>query len=43
MKGRRVSMAETVDGTATILEGACDELPEDRLFMIGSLAEVRDG
>jgi len=39
--GRRVSLAETVEGTAAILEGRCDELPEDSLFMIGSIGEAR--
>lgn len=41
--GRRVSAAETVEGVAAILDGSCDDLPEDALFMIGSLAEVRRG
>ncbi|HSB20578.1 MAG TPA: F0F1 ATP synthase subunit beta [Anaeromyxobacteraceae bacterium] len=40
LPGRRVSVGETVDGAAAILEGRCDELPEDRLFMIGALSEV---
>jgi F-type H+-transporting ATPase subunit beta len=39
--GKRVSLAETVEGTAAILEGRCDELPEDSLFMIGALREAR--
>ncbi len=38
--GRRVPMTETVDGVAAIVEGRHDALPEDKLFMIGSLAEV---
>jgi F-type H+/Na+-transporting ATPase subunit beta len=43
MPGRRVSMAETVSGAGAIVEGQCDELPEDSLFMIGALAELRRG
>ena len=39
--GKRVAMADTVEGTAAILEGRCDALPEERLFMIGALEEVR--
>jgi len=39
--GRRVAMADTVAGTAAIVEGRCDELPEDQLFMIGALSEVQ--
>jgi F-type H+-transporting ATPase subunit beta len=40
--GRRVSMADTVDGAAAIVEGRCDSIPEDQLFMIGALSEVLD-
>ncbi|MCA9712018.1 MAG: F0F1 ATP synthase subunit beta, partial [Myxococcales bacterium] len=43
MPGRRVPMAQTVEGTAAIVEGRCDALPEDRLFMIGALSEVTGG
>lgn len=35
--GRRVSIQETVEGTAAILDGRCDSIPEDGLFMIGAL------
>jgi F-type H+-transporting ATPase subunit beta len=38
--GRRVAMAETVEGTAAILEGRCDRVPEDVLFMVGALSEA---
>lgn len=38
--GRRVSMADTVAGTGAIVEGRCDQIPEDKLFMIGALSEV---
>jgi len=41
MPGRRVPMTETVAGTAAIVEGRCDALPEDSLFMIGALSEVQ--
>lgn len=40
MSGRSVSTTETVDGVADILEGRCDDLPENKLFMIGSLDET---
>jgi F-type H+-transporting ATPase subunit beta len=39
--GRRVSMEQTVEGTAAIIEGQCDDLPEDALFMLGELSEAR--
>jgi F-type H+-transporting ATPase subunit beta len=38
--GRRVSAADTVAGAAAIVEGNCDKIPEERLFMIGALSEV---
>ena len=40
MAGRRVDPKQTVDGVAAILEGRCDGLREDALFMIGSLDEA---
>ncbi|WP_233614165.1 MULTISPECIES: F0F1 ATP synthase subunit beta [Corallococcus] len=40
MHGQRVPMSETVEGVAAIIEGRCDALPEDRLFMMGALPEV---
>jgi F-type H+-transporting ATPase subunit beta len=43
LPGRRVSTQDTVEGVGRILDGGCDELPEDALFMIGSLAEVPRG
>lgn len=39
--GRNVPPSATVEGTEAILEGRCDDLPEDRLFMIGSLEDVK--
>jgi F-type H+-transporting ATPase subunit beta len=38
--GRYVTPEQTVAGVAAILEGKCDRVPENRLFMIGSLEEV---
>jgi len=40
VEGRRVGAAETVDGVAAILAGQADQVPEERLFMIGGLEEV---
>jgi F-type H+-transporting ATPase subunit beta len=40
VKGRRVPVGETVEGAAAIVEGRCDQVPEDDLFMIGGLSEV---
>jgi F-type H+/Na+-transporting ATPase subunit beta len=38
--GRRVAMVDTVEGVAAIVEGRCDQIPEEKLFMIGALSEV---
>jgi F-type H+-transporting ATPase subunit beta len=38
--GRQVPLEETVAGCAKILSGACDDLDEAQLYMIGSLEEV---
>jgi F-type H+-transporting ATPase subunit beta len=40
MTGRQVELEQTVEGVAAILEGKCDELQEDALFMIGALDEA---
>ncbi len=40
MAGKRVTPDETVEGVVAILEGRCDQLREDELFMIGSLEEA---
>jgi F-type H+-transporting ATPase subunit beta len=39
--GQSVPRDQTVAGVEAILDGQCDALPEDRLFMIGSLSEVQ--
>jgi F-type H+-transporting ATPase subunit beta len=41
LPGRRVDPQQTVAGVAAILEGRCDEWPEQQLFMIGDLDEAR--
>jgi F-type H+-transporting ATPase subunit beta len=41
--GRRVGLADTVEGVAAILEGRADDVPEDALFMIGALSEAGAG
>jgi len=38
--GRRVAREDAVAGLAKILEGECDDVPEDSLFMIGALEEA---
>jgi F-type H+/Na+-transporting ATPase subunit beta len=38
--GRSVPVADTVAGVEALLSGGCDTLPEEHLFMIGSLEEA---
>jgi F-type H+-transporting ATPase subunit beta len=40
MPGRNVSPDQTVSGVEAILNGRCDEIPDDKLFMIGAIDEV---
>ncbi|MEZ6062353.1 MAG: F0F1 ATP synthase subunit beta [Planctomycetaceae bacterium] len=40
MPGRNVPASATVAGVEAILNGRCDTIPEDRLFMIGALEEI---
>ena len=39
-KGRYVSIDQTVEGFKQIVEGNCDNIPEDKFYMIGSLDEI---
>jgi len=39
--GRSVPLADTLHGCREILGGACDDWPEDALFMVGTLDEAR--
>jgi F-type H+-transporting ATPase subunit beta len=41
--GKTVSIEETLDGCRAILEGEFDEVPESALYMIGTIAEAREG
>ena len=38
--GKSVPIEETISGVDAILAGRCDELAEDKLFMIGSLSDA---
>ena len=42
MPGRNVSPEATVVGVEAILDGRCDDVPEDKLLMIGTLDEIED-
>jgi len=40
MPGAYVSTADAVEGFAAIIEGKCDELPEQAFYMVGNLDDV---
>jgi len=40
--GRSVPLLETLRGCRDILDGACDDWPENALYMVGSIAEARE-
>ncbi len=42
IKGRYVSLAETVKGVSAILAGECDDIPEDAFYLKGTLDHVRE-
>ncbi len=41
--GRNVPVERTVADVEAILDGRCDEVPEERLFMIGTLDDIEAG
>jgi F-type H+-transporting ATPase subunit beta len=40
--GRYVSVKETIRGFRELVEGKCDDLPEQAFYMVGTLDEVRE-
>jgi F-type H+-transporting ATPase subunit beta len=42
MIGRSVTLAETIAGCNSIINGECDDWPESSFYMIGSIAEARE-
>ncbi len=41
IKGVYVSSEDTVDGFHAIVSGACDNIPEDAFYMVGTLADAK--
>ncbi|MDD4614281.1 MAG: F0F1 ATP synthase subunit beta, partial [Caldisericia bacterium] len=41
-EGRYVSIAQTVEGFSQIVNGKCDDVPEDHFYMVGTIDEVWD-
>ncbi len=42
MAGKFVPIAETVKGFSELVEGKCDQLPEQAFYMVGSIDEARE-
>ncbi|NMD14527.1 MAG: F0F1 ATP synthase subunit beta, partial [Caldisericales bacterium] len=40
--GKYVSLKETVAGFKEIVEGRCDDLPEDAFYMVGNIEEAKE-
>jgi F-type H+-transporting ATPase subunit beta len=40
--GRYVKIADTIKGFAEIVEGKCDDMPEQAFYMVGTLDEARE-
>lgn len=40
--GKYISREETVNGFHAIVSGACDNIPEDAFYMVGTLAEAKE-
>ena len=41
-KGRLVDLSDTISGFKAIIEGNCDEWPEQAFYMVGTLAEAEE-
>ena len=42
LPGRYVSMEDTISGFEAILNGDCDELPENAFMYVGTIDEAND-
>ena len=42
VEGRYVKIADTIQGFQEIVEGKCDDMPEQAFFMVGTMAEARE-
>jgi F-type H+-transporting ATPase subunit beta len=42
VKGKYVKLADTVRSFKEILDGKCDEMPEQAFYMCGAIEEVRE-
>jgi F-type H+-transporting ATPase subunit beta len=42
VEGRYVKVADTIQGFQEIVEGKCDDMPEQAFFMVGTMEEARE-
>ena len=42
ISGKYVKLEETIKGFSEIISGACDDIPEQAFYLVGSLDEARD-
>src|SRR5881397_2298482 len=42
LEGRYVKVADTIKGFSEIVEGKCDDMPEQSFFMVGTIEEARE-
>jgi F-type H+/Na+-transporting ATPase subunit beta len=42
LEGRYVKIADTIKGFQEIVEGKCDEMPEQAFYMVGTMEEARE-
>jgi F-type H+-transporting ATPase subunit beta len=41
-EGRYVKIADTIKGFKEIVDGKCDDMPEQAFYMVGTIEEVRE-
>jgi F-type H+-transporting ATPase subunit beta len=42
LEGRYVKIADTIKGFQEIVEGKCDDMPEQSFYMVGTIEEARE-
>jgi F-type H+-transporting ATPase subunit beta len=42
LEGRYVKIADSIKGFSEIVEGKCDDMPEQSFFMVGTIEEARE-
>jgi F-type H+-transporting ATPase subunit beta len=42
LKGKYVEVADTIRGFREIIDGKCDDMPEQSFYMVGTIEEARE-